>query len=108
MRVGVRVCGSGAEGEPERARGCEEEGECARAPGLAAGAAAAEEKGGGSRHPDPSPSPRASSRSLPALPSEAPTRLCWPRAREEPPEPERVYIEEEIIQEKEEQADQDV
>lgn len=43
------------------------------------------------RHPDPSPSPRASSRSLPALPSEAPTRLRWPRVREEPPEPGERY-----------------
>lgn len=88
--VGASVCGIGGEGEPDRPRGCEKVGECARAPGLAAGAAVVEEKGGGSRHPDPLPLLSFSDfqpAGQPAVPSEAPARLRWPRAREEPPEP---------------------
>lgn len=84
-------------------------GECARAPGLAAGAAGAEEEGGGSRHPDPIPLLLGPPSRPAASPSPGgPGRAHWPSAREPPPEPGRVYVQEEIIQEKEEQADQHV
>lgn len=68
VSVCVGVCvGVWGEGEPDRPRGCEKGGEWARAPGQAVGAvAAAAEKGGGSRPPDPIP--LLSSDLLPARP----------------------------------------
>lgn len=113
-RVGVWECVRGSGERKSRAdREAQKGGECARAPGLAAGAAAAAaaaaEKGGGSWHPDALPS---SSDFQPPGGPRSPQRP-WPssagcEAKEKPPEPERVYIKEKIIQEKEEQADRDV
>jgi hypothetical protein len=77
--TGVRASGGGGrEGEAGRPRGREKVGEWVRTRGLAAGAGG-EEKGGGSRHPAPSPSSADFPR--PAL---APRRRPAGQAREEP------------------------
>lgn len=93
------MCVRRGEGAPERPPGCEKVGECVRAPGLAAGAAAAE-KGGGSRHPDPLPPGL-----LLPLAARPAALLRRRRAREAPPEPEFT---EGNNPRKEGQADQDV